>query len=290
MAKRRRGLGNIGVDVLLSAASASAATVTDMPNEDSLQPLPVDLISRSKYQPRLNIQSEALQELADSIRAQGLVQPIIVRPVNEGYELIAGERRWRAAQLAGLQEIPAIVKSIPDQAAAAMTLIENIQREDLNPLEEAGAFKRLIDEFELTHQQVADAVGRSRAAVSNMVRLLDLGIQTKQYLEQGMLEMGHARALLGLNGDAQAEAARFVTAHGMSVRETERYIKTLLSNKPQSLKEAAAKDPDVASLEQRLSQTLGTSVDIRYNTKGKGKLIIKYSSLDELDGILAHIK
>ncbi len=290
MAKRRRGLGNIGVDVLLSAATASAATVTDMSNEDSLQPLPVDLISRSKYQPRLNIQSEALQELANSIRAQGLVQPIIVRPVNEGYELIAGERRWRAAQLAGLQEIPAIVKSIPDQAAAAMTLIENIQREDLNPLEEAGAFKRLIDEFELTHQQVADAVGRSRAAVSNMVRLLDLGVQTKQYLEQGMLEMGHARALLGLNGDTQAEAARFVTAHGLSVRETERYIKTLLSNKPQSLKEDATKDPDVASLEQRLSQTLGTSVDIRYNTKGKGKLIIKYSSLDELDGILAHIK
>ncbi|MEN8131590.1 MAG: ParB/RepB/Spo0J family partition protein [Pseudomonadota bacterium] len=290
MAKRRRGLGNIGVDVLLSAASAPIASVTDMSNKDSFKPLPVDVISRSKYQPRLNIQPEALQELADSIRAQGLVQPIIVRPVNEGYELIAGERRWRAAQLAGLQEIPAIVKSIPDQAAAAMTLIENIQREDLNPLEEAGAFKRLIDEFELTHQQVADAVGRSRAAVSNMMRLLDLGVQTKQYLEQGMLEMGHARALLGLNGDTQAEAARFVTAHGLSVRETERYIKTLLSNKPQSLKENTAKDPDVASLEQRLSQTLGTSVDIRYNTKGKGKLIIKYSSLDELDGILAHIK
>lgn len=290
MAKRRRGLGNIGVDVLLSAASASVATVTDISNEDSFKPLPVDVISRSKYQPRLNIEPEALQELANSIRAQGLVQPIVVRPVNDGYELIAGERRWRAAQLAGLQEIPAIVKSIPDQAAAAMTLIENIQREDLNPLEEAGAFKRLIDEFELTHQQVADAVGRSRAAVSNMMRLLDLGVQTKQYLEQGLLEMGHARALLALNGSTQAEAARFVTVHGLSVRETERYIKTLLSDKPQSLKDDSAKDPDVASLEERLSQTLGTSVDIRYNTKGKGKLIIKYSSLDELDGILAHIK
>lgn len=289
MVKKRRGLGNVGVDVLLSAASAPVAKFDLSPQDGSLRPLPVDTIRSSRYQPRLNMQPEALQELADSITAQGLVQPIVVRPIDDGYELIAGERRWRAAQLAGLHDIPAIIKSIPDQAAAAMTLIENIQREDLNPLEEAGAFKRLIDEFELTHQQVADAVGRSRAAVSNMLRLLELGKETREYLERGQLEMGHARALLALSGKAQAETAQIVVEQDLSVRETERYIKSLLSDKPQPTTDKSSKDPDVASLEQRLSETLGATVDIQYNNRGKGKLIIRYSSLDELDGILAHI-
>jgi ParB family chromosome partitioning protein len=289
MAKKRRGLGNVGVDVLLSAASAPVAKFDLSPQDGTLKPLPVDTIRSSRYQPRLNMQPEALQELADSISAQGLVQPIVVRPIDDGYELIAGERRWRAAQIAGLHDIPAIIKSIPDQAAAAMTLIENIQREDLNPLEEAGAFKRLIDEFELTHQQVADAVGRSRAAVSNMLRLLDLGKETREYLERGELEMGHARALLALSGKAQAETAQIVVEQDLSVRETERYIKSILSDKPEPASEKPSKDPDVASLEQRLADTLGARVDILYNNRGKGKLIIRYSSLDELDGILAHI-
>lgn len=289
MVKKRRGLGNVGVDVLLSAASAPIPGI-DSADEDSLRALPVDVIQRSRYQPRLKIHPEALQELADSIRAQGLVQPVVVRPLDMGYELIAGERRWRAAQLAGLQEIPAIIKALPDQAAAAMTLIENIQREDLNPLEEANAFRRLIDEFGLTHQQVADAVGRSRAAVSNMLRLLDLGKEAKELLELGQLEMGHARALLALAMEKQAEAARYVVDQKLSVRQTEHYIKILQSDKPKTGTLKTNKDPDVQSLEQRLSETLGAKVDIRYNTKGKGKLIIQYSNLDELDGILAHIK
>ena len=287
MAKKRRGLGNLGVDVLLSAVSDHQTEVKS--TQDAMCNVPVDNIRRGKYQPRIHIQPEALEELADSIRAQGLVQPVVLRPVDEGYELIAGERRWRAAQLVGLEEIPAVIKNIPDQSAAAMTLIENIQREDLNPLEEAGAFKRLIEEFELTHQQVADAVGRSRAAVSNMLRLLELEMEVKQHLERRELEMGHARALLTLAGPAQTAAARHVVSRGLSVRETERYVRSLLSSKstPQPPK---SKDPDVNRLEQSLSDTLGAQVAIHYNHKGKGKLIIRYNSLDELDGILSHIQ
>ncbi len=288
MAKRKRGLGNLGVDVLLSAVSSPAPDAGHTAQDDMTH-LPVELIRRGRYQPRLHIEPAALQELADSIRAQGLVQPVVVRPVEGGYELIAGERRWRASQLAGLEEIPAIIKTIPDQAAAAMSLIENIQREDLNPLEEAGAFRRLIEEFELTHQQVAEAVGRSRAAVSNLLRLLELGEVTKGYVERGELEMGHARALLALTGAAQDEAARQLVAKGLSVRETERYVKALLNERSRP-KVPRSKDPDVVRLEQGLSDTLGAPVEITYNNKGKGTLIIHYSSLDELDGVLAHIK
>lgn len=285
MTRKKRGLGNLGVDVLLSAVSATQEPEA----RGELRALPVDLICTGRYQPRSHIEPEALQELADSIRAQGVVQPVVVRPVEGRYELIAGERRWRATQLAGLEQIPAVIKDIPDQAAAAMSLIENIQREDLNPLEEALAFQRLIEEFELTHQQVAESVGRSRAAVSNMLRLLELGSVTKGLMERRELEMGHARALLGVSGARQDEAARKVAANGWSVRETERYVKTLL-NREHRAKPPRHKDPDVARLEQSLSDKLGAPVDITYDNKGKGTLVIRYSSLEELDGVLSHLR
>jgi ParB family chromosome partitioning protein len=214
----------------------------------------------------------------------------VVRPNASGYELIAGERRWRAAQLAGLHEIPAVVRELPDQAAAAMSLIENIQREDLNPLEEAQALQRLIAEFGLTHQQTAEAVGRSRAAVSNLLRLLDLAPEVKALLQEGALEMGHARTLLALAPERQGAAAREVAARGYSVRETERYVQALLADgrRPKAAKKAS--DPDLQALELRLSEQLGAPVSIRSGAKGKGQLVVRYSSLEELDGILAHIK
>lgn len=288
MTRKKPGLGR-GLDVLLSAASA--AREQSPADESDLRRLPVEQIRRGKYQPRLHIRPEALQELADSIRAQGLVQPVVVRPVSGGFELIAGERRWRAAQLAGLHEIPAIVRAIPDQAAAAMSLIENIQREDLNPLEEAQALQRLIQEFGLTHQQTADSVGRSRAAVSNLLRLLELADEVKVLLDRGELEMGHARALLALSGSPQIEAARHVATKGLSVRETERYVQAQLqrATHPAPAK-AGARDPDIQRLEDDLSDRLGARVAIQHGNKGKGKLVIQYNNLDELDGILAHIK
>jgi ParB family transcriptional regulator, chromosome partitioning protein len=292
MNTKRRGLGNLGVDVLLSAASSAAVNVKTANGE--LRQLAVDSIRRSKYQMRIRMRSEALRELADSIRVQGLVQPVVVRPVEDGngqdYELIAGERRWRAAQMAGLDTIPALIKPVPDQAAAAMSLIENIQREDLNALEEANAFHRLIDEFELTHQQVADAVGRSRVAVTNYLRLLDLSAPVKQLLDEGKLEMGHARALLGLKSDQQIHAGRHVAAKVLSVRETERYIKTLLATAEYQPAATERKDPDVSHLEQSLGDTLGARVEIQHDKKGKGRLVIHFTSLDQLDGILAHVK
>jgi ParB family transcriptional regulator, chromosome partitioning protein len=292
MNTKRRGLGNLGVDVLLSAASSAAVNVKTANGE--LRQLAVDSIRRGKYQMRIRMRPEALRELADSIRMQGLVQPVVVRPVEDGngqdYELIAGERRWRAAQMAGLNTIPALIKPILDQAAAAMSLIENIQREDLNALEEANAFHRLIDEFELTHQQVADAVGRSRVAVTNYLRLLDLSAPVKQLLDEGKLEMGHARALLGLKSDQQIHAGRHVAAKVLSVRETERYIKTLLATAEYQPAATERKDPDVSHLEQSLGDTLGARVEIQHDKKGKGRLVIHYTSLDQLDGILAHVK
>jgi ParB family chromosome partitioning protein len=292
MNTKRRGLGNLGVDVLLSAASSAAANAKTGNGE--LRQLAVDSIRRGKYQMRIRMQPEALRELADSIRVQGLVQPVVVRPVEDGngqdYELIAGERRWRAAQMAGLNTIPALIKPIPDQAAAAMSLIENIQREDLNALEEANAFHRLIDEFELTHQQVADAVGRSRVAVTNYLRLLDLSAPVKQLLDEGKLEMGHARALLSLKSDQQIHAGRHVAAKELSVRETERYITTLLATAEYQPAATERKDPDVSHLEQSLGDTLGARVEIQHDKKGKGRLMIHYTSLDQLDGILAHVK
>lgn len=284
---KKPGLGR-GLDILLSSARGEESARTG--DEGSLKKLPVERIRPGQYQPRTQMDPDALQELADSIKSQGLVQPIVVRKLGGGeYELIAGERRWRAAQLAGLHEIPAVVRDIPDQAAAAMSLIENIQREDLNALEEAVALRRLIDEFGLTHQQTAEAVGRSRASVTNLLRLLDLQEATKQLVEAGRLEMGHARALLALQGQQQVEAAQKVAQRQLSVRETERLVKTLLEGgqkKPQAFKPA----PDVLKLEQKLTESLGAKVAIRYNRAGKGKLVIEYNSLDELDGILGHIQ
>jgi ParB family chromosome partitioning protein len=251
--------------------------------------LPVDIISRGKYQPRVDMHKESLADLADSIRAQGVLQPIVVRQVSGGgYEIIAGERRWRAAQLAGLHEVPAIVRDVEDRAAIAIALIENIQRENLNPMEEARALERLIREFELTHEQAAEAVGRSRAAVSNLLRLLELDDGVKRMVEQGELEMGHARSLLSLAGSAQLEVARKVIARGLSVRATEALVRQL--QQPRTAKTPPRKDPDIRQLETRLADKLGASVQVRPGRGGKGKLEIRYNSLDELDGILAHIQ
>lgn len=293
--KKKGGLGR-GLEALLGSAAVPAAasgTTTDKSggaHDGDLRNLPVDIIQRGKYQPRIDMHPDTLEELADSIRAQGVVQPIVVRPIGPNrYEIIAGERRWRASQMAGLHEIPAVIREVPDNAAIAMALIENIQREQLNPMEEARALQRLIDEFELTHQQAAEAVGRSRVAVSNLLRLLSLNDDVKRLLENGDLEMGHARAILALEGAQQSEAARSVTAKGLSVRETERLVKHLLEG-PAAKPAPKAVDPDVRRLEQDLGQKLGAQVVIQQAGKGKGKLVIQYNSLDELDGILAHIR
>ena len=282
---KKPGLGR-GLDMLLSSARSQSTDTEDT----VLKRLPVERVRPGQYQPRTRMDADALQELADSIKAQGLVQPIVVRKLNGGeYELIAGERRWRAAQLAGLHDIPAVVRDIPDQAAAAMSLIENIQREDLNALEEAGALRRLIDEFGLTHQQTAEAVGRSRVAVTNLLRLLELQPEVKALLDAGQFEMGHARALLALQSAQQVEIAKLVAQRQLSVRDTERLIKQVLENTNVEIP-AFKPSPDVVRLEQRLADTLGAKVAIRYNRSGKGKLVIEYNSLDELDGILEHIQ
>ena len=283
---KKPGLGR-GLDMLLSS------TTKDVNKDTELKNLPVEKISKGEYQPRLSIDPDALQELAESIKAQGLVQPVVVRRLKGGnYELIAGERRWRASQMAGLHTIPAIVREIPDQAAAAMSLIENIQREDLNSLEEAIAMNRLISDFGLTHQQTAESVGRSRTAVSNLLRLLDLEEATKELLDTRKIDMGHARALLALNGITQVETAHKVAKAQMSVRETEKLVKKLLAadDNNNQKKTATKKALEVLKLEETLSQTLGANVNIQYNTKGKGKLVVEYNNLDELDGILEHIK
>ncbi|MCG5513250.1 ParB/RepB/Spo0J family partition protein [Ectothiorhodospira shaposhnikovii] len=292
MAKRKTGLGR-GLDVLLSSAGATGARSEPEAHEAGgagLRQIPVEQVSRGRYQPRVSMRPEALEALAESIRAQGVVQPVVVRPVAGGYELVAGERRWRAAQMAGLREIPAVVREVPDQAAAAMALIENIQREDLNPLEEANALQRLIHEFGMTHQQAAEAVGRSRAGVTNLLRLLELEGPVKALLDEGRLEMGHARALLALVEGEQVTAARQVVEKGLSVRETERLVQALLKNAKQEAAPPPPRNPDVARLESELSDRLGARVNIQYNTKGKGRLVIQYNSLDELDGILGHIR
>jgi len=310
MAVKKRGLGR-GLDALLgSAARAEPAThntaasaapeLRSVPAPDTpvqtqatngmLCNLPVDVIQRGKYQPRLDMHQESLQDLADSISAQGVVQPIVVRAITAGrYEIIAGERRWRAAQLAGLHEIPAVVRDVEDREAIAIALIENIQRENLNPLEEARALERLIREFGLTHELAAEAVGRSRAAVSNLLRLLDLEEAVKALVEKGELEMGHARALLALGGKQQIEAARQVVSRGLTVRATEGLVKSL--QRPAPAKPArAAKDVNIQRLESDLSDKLGARVAIRQGRGGKGKLEISYNSLDELDGVLAHLR
>jgi len=291
--KKRAGLGR-GLDALLgNSAVSEGKTQTTPTGNGGLRELAVDLISRSPYQPRTDFNEEALQELADSIRAQGVVQPVVVRPAagKPGhFELIAGERRWRAAQLAGLHEVPAVVKDVDDQAAMAMALIENIQRQQLNPMEEAVALNRLIDEFGLTHEQTAEAVGRSRAAVSNMLRLLNLEDGVKALLSEGKIEMGHARALLALSGGAQFKAARDVADRGLSVRETEKLVKKLANPSAIQKPTATTLDPDTRRLQDDLSEKLGAKVQFQSGKGGKGKLVIHYNSLDELDGILNHIK
>ena len=290
MAVKKRGLGR-GLDALLSGPSISALEEQAVKvDRKELQHLPVDLIQRGKYQPRRDMDPQALEELAHSIRVHGVMQPIVVRPIDdERYEIIAGERRWRATQQAGLDTIPAMVRVLPDEAAIAMALIENIQREDLNPLEEAMALQRLQQEFELTQQQVADAVGKSRVTIANLLRLISLPEAIKTMLAHGDLEMGHARALLGLGEDRQVEGARHVVARGLTVRQTEALVRQWLSDKPEPVEEAKP-DPDISRLEQRLAERLGSAVQIKHGQKGKGQLVIRYNSLDELQGVLAHIR
>ncbi len=293
-------------EVPLAPVAAPGATPSGAPAPrpgDDLARLPLDLLQRGRYQPRVDMRPESLQELADSIKSQGVVQPIVVRPVgapgageSQRYEIIAGERRWRAAQIAGLAQIPAVIRDIPDDAAIAVALIENIQRENLNPLEEARALERLISEFQLTHEQAAKAVGRGRVSVSNLLRLLDLAPEVSEMLERRELEMGHARALLGLtNRRQQVEVAAMIVKKSLSVRDTEALVRRLqerASGAAEATAEAGAghRDPNVQRLEQELADKLGAKVAIKHSSGGKGRLVVTYNSLDELDGILAHIR
>jgi len=305
---KKRGLGR-GLDALLgdalahskSATEADVSEVSIQPNEieatqtGGIKHLPVEFIQPGQYQPRKDMHQEALEELAASIKAQGLMQPIVIRPLvgkGDRYEIIAGERRWRATQIAGLDTVPVIIKDVPDDAAIAMALIENIQRENLNSMEEAQALYRLQQEFELTQQEVGDAVGKSRATVANLLRLMQLNDDVKILLERGDIEMGHAKALLGLQDQKQSEAARHVVAKDMTVRQTEAYVRNLQDEAKfgEKTKEKARPNPDIQRLERTLGERLGANVAIQHSAKGKGKLVINYSNLDELDGILAHIQ
>lgn len=290
MNRKKGGLGR-GLDALLGAGAALVLEpVAPDPATGTLQQLPVEQIVRGRYQPRQDLREDTLQELAESIRAQGVMQPILVRPLGgDRYELIAGERRWRAAQLAGLREVPAVVRQVPDQAAIAMALIENIQREDLNPLEEAAALQRLIAEFGLTHQQAADAVGRSRAAVTNLLRLLELSEEVRCLVQERKLDMGHARALLSLPPALQREAAQQVLLRGLSARETEELVRRL-SQDPVAQPRAKPLDPNIRLLQDDLSERLGAKVQLRHGASGKGSVVIHYNTLDELDGIIARVK
>ncbi|MEM7611508.1 MAG: ParB/RepB/Spo0J family partition protein [Pseudomonadota bacterium] len=297
MVNKRKSLGR-GLGALLGENAKAATTrvsAAATPTASSTSELPVDLLQRGEYQPRVDMRKDTLDELAASIKAQGIVQPIAVRPLGPGsgseqrYEIIAGERRWRAAQQAGLTAVPVVVLDVSDSDAVAMALIENIQREDLNPLEEARALERLIQEFDLTHQQAAEAVGRSRASVSNLLRLLDLGDDVQALLESRAIDMGHARALLGLGaGRAQSELAREVAAKQLSVRDTEKRVRAL-STGPAKKKPAPKKDPNIARLEADLTDKLGATVSVKHASGGKGSLVIGYNSLDELEGILDRI-
>lgn len=282
-----------------TSPSAANASINLSPGEE-LARLPLDLLQKGKYQPRIDMRAETLQELADSIKAQGVIQPIVVRPVgvpgvgeSQRYEIIAGERRWRAAQMAGLNAIPAVIRHIPDEAAIAVALIENIQRENLNPLEEARALERLISEFELTHQEAADAVGRSRSGVTNLLRLLELAPEVCELVAHREIEMGHAKTLGALSTrKQQVEVAKLVAKKGLSVRDTEALVRRLQqgATPPGGDAADATRDPNVQRLEQELADKLGAKVAIQHSTGGKGKLVVSYNSLDELDGILAHIQ
>jgi ParB family chromosome partitioning protein len=300
MATKRKGLGR-GLDALL-ANSSSSSSLGIKPSSDEegeaqvessreeLKHVAVEFIQRGKYQPRRDMHQEALEELAESIKAQGVMQPIVIRPISsDKYEIIAGERRWRATQLAGLDTIPAVIRDVSDEAAIAMSLIENIQREDLNPIEEAVALKRLQDEFELTHQQVADAVGKSRTSVTNLLRLIALDSEVKKLLENGDIEMGHARSVLSLEPLQQREIAQQVVAKGLSVRNTEALVRSFLEGRNKTSLKATAVSADIQKLEEDLGQQIGVPVIVQHNAKGKGRLVLKYNSLDELDGILKHM-
>jgi ParB family transcriptional regulator, chromosome partitioning protein len=283
-----------------TANPAGANTGASGPAGEQLARLPLDLLQKGKYQPRIDMRAETLQELADSIKAQGVIQPIVVRPVgvpgvgeSQRYEIIAGERRWRAAQMAGLGEIPAVIRHIPDEAAIAVALIENIQRENLNPMEEARALERLISEFELTHQEAADAVGRSRSGVTNLLRLLELAPEVCELVARREIEMGHAKTLGALSTrKQQVEVATLVAKNGLSVRDTEGLVRRMQQGAAAAGADAAdaTRDPNVQRLEQELADKLGAKVAIQHSTGGKGKLVVSYNSLDELDGILAHIQ
>ncbi|MGI2261341.1 ParB/RepB/Spo0J family partition protein [Shewanella sp. GXUN23E] len=295
MTIKKRGLGK-GLDALLSTSHAASkkleiqeeAQASLSRDNSELRQLDLDLLRPGKYQPRKDMSPAALEELSESIRVQGIIQPIVVRSVAAGqYEIIAGERRWRAAQLAGLDKVPCLVKEVPDESAVAIALIENIQREDLNAMEEAVALNRLIEEFSLTHQEVATAVGKSRTTVTNLLRLNSLNEPVKRLLENGDIDMGHARALLGVEGDQQTELARLVAAKELTVRDTERLVTKALN--PAEVPEKAAKDPDVSRLESQLIERLGAKVSISHNQKGRGKLVINFQNLAELDGILSKI-
>ena len=295
-----RGLADLLGTGSNRAVQPIAAVMAPAQPGETLAKLPLDVLQRGRYQPRTDMRPETLTELADSIKAQGVVQPIVVRPLeppaagaSQRYEIIAGERRWRAAQMAGLSEIPAVIRPIPDEAAIAVALIENIQRENLNPLEEARALERLISEFGLTHQEAADAVGRSRAGVSNLLRLLELAPEVAELVEKRALEMGHARALLALTQRRQqTEVALLVAKKGLSVRDTEALARRLQNPSEPGASEpvTATRDPNVLRLEQDLAEKLGAKVAIQQGARGRGKLVVSYNSLDELDGILAHIQ
>jgi ParB family chromosome partitioning protein len=277
-----KGLGR-GLDALLSGGGEKA--------DDALTELAVGLLKPGRFQPRTRMDPQSIAELADSIKAQGLIQPILVRPVENGkYEIIAGERRWRASQLAGLTRVPVVVRTVPDKAALAMALIENIQREDLNPLEEATGIQRLVDEFEMTHETAAQAVGRSRSAVTNLLRLLNLSKAVQDLLMQGKLEMGHARALLAVSGSRQAELAHQIISGNLSVREAEQLVGQVDTTSRKTPRKQPRKDRDLQALEEELSEILGTTVSVKTARGGRGKLTIDYASLDQLDSVLQKLR
>ena len=295
MAAKRQSLGK-GLDALLGISEdAIEQPITgtdsfDQDTRDQLRNIPIDMLQRGKYQPRIDFDNDSLQELADSISHQGLMQPISVRKIEDNkFEIIAGERRWRAAQLAGLDTIPAIVRDVSDQTTVAMALIENIQREDLNPVEESQALIRLQNEFGLTQQQVAEAVGKSRSAVTNLMRLTSLEAPVQQLLQKAEIELGHAKCLLGLEGNSQIQAARTVASKKLTVRQTEALVKQLQNPSPKKDTQPTP-NQDIENLQQDLSDKLGAKVSIQHSSKGSGKLVITYNSVDELDGILGHIK
>ncbi|MFB3947531.1 ParB/RepB/Spo0J family partition protein [Aeromonas veronii bv. sobria] len=296
MTPKKRGLGK-GLDALLSTSTAARQkqVMSDQRTEEAMAPtnqgelrkLPVEWLQSGKYQPRKDMSQDALEELANSIRAQGVIQPIVVRPLGEqSFEIIAGERRWRASQLARLEVVPCIVKDVPDEAAVAIALIENIQREDLNAIEEAVALQRLLTEFELTHQQVAEAVGKSRTTVTNLLRLNQLNDDVKRFVEHGDLDMGHARALLALSGQAQSELAKLVAQKGLTVRDTEKLVQKALE--PAKARVEPARDPQIGYLERQLAEKIGNQVQLQPGKRDSGKLVISYENLSDLGRILGY--